>query len=743
MKAFCYENEIVVFWEPVKLQGYYSVCLNGKEITKTDKTFFRINGLTANTEYEITVALKTERETVFVGNSSFVTDKKKQVIDVTKSPYNAVGNGETLNTKAIQKALDDCDETKKVIIPKGVFLCGGLKLKSGVELFLEEGAVLQGSENPEDYLPKIWSRFEGVEKYAYQSLINIGELSNAGEITAKNIKIHGKGSIIGGGFNLLCNVCDIYGDNESEKRAKLVEYQAHLEDKTAHRERGRLINVSNGQNIVIDGLNLGNSPSWNLHFIYSKDIITCGCNIFSTEIWNGDGWDPDSSEDCVIFDSVFDTGDDCIAIKSGKNPEGNLINKPCKNIDIFSCRAKIGYSHGIAIGSEISGGVEKVRFWDCDFRGTYLGLHIKTTEKRGGYIKDVEVLNSKISRVTVRQVGYNDDGEGAGSLTEISDIRLENVIIEYTSDDPGFGYVDVDSYIYVNGFKKDKEKFRNITFKDVKIVNTENLKEYDVSNCSNVVYNGKYLVQSHDMRKVLSVEDGVKRLLEHFQDKVDECWEFIPKTENDYTPKLKIGTEVYPIFYWREDPQVQAVMRNGVFNIGGSCSAKISGQIEKTYGIGSFLYKEIDCAEWILDSKINKLTAFHNKNAVNVILKMDNQKVAVLELGATLPVDAEEQTRHTVWGKEGMESTRVVSASVRPQSVYVFMDKKEPCSYNDAIKELYGLSLRDANVVVAVYKMLTGKIDLKWLKKRENQLIAYINAIYESSYCEKSITFGE
>ena len=743
MKAFCYENEIVVFWYPVKLSGEYSISLNGKTICLIDKTFCRISGLTPNTEYEISISLINKKNTVLIGKEIFKTEKLKRTIDVSKSPYNAIGDGATLNTLAIQKALDDCTDEERVVIPKGVFLCGGLKIKSNTELYLEEGAILQGSENPEDYLPKIWSRFEGVERFAYQSLINVGELKNTGEITVENVKIHGKGSIIGGGFNLLCNTCGIVGTTEGEKRKALTTYQVDLDSKTAHRERGRLINVSNGKNVVIDGLNLGNSPSWNLHFIYSKDIITCGCNIFSTGIWNGDGWDPDSSENCVIFDSVFNTGDDCIAIKSGKNPEGNILNVPCKNIDVFSCRAKIGYSHGIAIGSEISGGVEKVRFWDCDFTGTYLGLHIKTTEKRGGYIKDVEVLNSKISRVTIRQVGYNDDGEGADSLTEISDIRLENVIIEYTSDDPGFGYVDVDSYIYVNGFEKDKEKFRNIAFKGVKIVNTENLKEYDVSNCSNVVYNGKRLVQSDCMRKTVSVEEGVNRLIETFQEKVDENWEILPKTENDYTPKLKIGTKIYPIFYWREDPQVQAVVRNGKYNIGNSCSAKISGQAGKAYGIESFLYKELDCAEWILDSELKKLTAYYNKNAVNVVLRMKNDKVATLELGATLPFNAEEQVRHTVWGSLGMESSRVISTQERPQSVYLYTDRKEAYTFNDTYNVLYGLTLNDSNLAVAVYKMITGKIDLNWLKLRNNQLIDYLNAVKESSYKEKSFVFKE
>ena len=155
------------------------------------------------------------------------------------------------------------------------------------------------------------------------------------------------------------------------------------------------------------------------------------------------------------------------------------------------------------------------------------------------------------------------------------------------------------------------------------------------------------------------------------------------------------------------------------------------------------MLKELDNAEWILDSKIKKLTAFFNQNAVNVILKMNNDKVAVLELGATLPYGTEDQIRYTVWGRQGMESSRVVSTKVVPQSVYLYTDKKEPYTFNDATKELFGLSLSESNLAVAVYKMLTGKVDLKWLKNRENQLIAYLNAIYESSCKETSIVFKE
>ena len=245
------------------------------------------------------------------------------------------------------------------------------------------------------------------------------------------------------------------------------------------------------------------------------------------------------------------------------------------------------------------------------------------------------------------------------------------------------------------------------------------------------------------MIKNFTIEDGVNSLFQVNGINDSPKWKFLPKTENDYTDQVLIDGQVYPIFYWRNDPQIQAIMRNGKYNIGGSCSTKISGMIDRTYGLNAFLYKEIDNAEWILDSKIKKLTAFVNQNAATVLLKMENDKIAVLELGSNLPQGAEEQTRHTVWGKMGMESTRVVSTKVRPQSVYLYTDRAEPYTFNDATIELYGLSLYDATIAVSIFKMLTGKVDLEWIKQRDQQLLSYINNIYESSNNEKSIVFDE
>lgn len=236
-----------------------------------------------------------------------------------------------------------------------------------------------------------------------------------------------------------------------------------------------------------------------------------------------------------------------------------------------------------------------------------------------------------------------------------------------------------------------------------------------------------------------TVEDGVKSLLKANGESVGITWEYREKTSNDMTDSLIIDGKAYPIFYWRYDPQVQAIARNAKFNIGGSISAKITGLIKRDYGIDAYLYKELDAAEWILDSKIKKITATLNKNAAAVILKAENGKVALLELGAALPEGTEEQTRHTAWGKEGMESTRVVSTKIRPQSVYLFTDNKTPYTYNDATLELYGLTLAQSTVAVSIYKMLTEVTDYGALTERDGQLRKYIEIVKKSDITGESI----
>ena len=162
------------------------------------------------------------------------TGKKKERLDVTKPPYNAVGNGAVMDTRALQQAIDDCGEGQAVYLPAGVYLTGALRLHSDMELYLEENAVLQGTDRVEDYLPRIWSRFEGTELECYSSLLNLGELDHDGGYRCQNVVIRGKGTIASGGRILAERVI-------ASERERLKDYLASLGEKIKECEKPETI----------------------------------------------------------------------------------------------------------------------------------------------------------------------------------------------------------------------------------------------------------------------------------------------------------------------------------------------------------------------------------------------------------------------------------------------------------------------------------------------------------------------
>lgn len=408
-----------------------------------------------------------------LGRVYFCTGKTKKRIDITASPYNAVGDGITMNTAAIQKALDDCDADSYVYIPKGDFITGALDMHSDSELYLGEGALLQGSVNPGDYLPKIHSRFEGYEMDCYRSLLNLGTLDNKAGYNCSNVVIRGKGSIMGGGSILAKSIASLEAERLKDFIASLGDRISEYEkpETLASRARGRLINMSNCQNIWIHGLKLGFAPSWNLHFIYSDQIVTDHCLLKSEGVWNGDGWDPDSSTNSTLYACEFYTEDDSVAIKSGKNPEGNVINRPTEHIRVFDSVCHFG--HGLCIGSEMSGGINDIRLWDCQMGPTWSGIEIKATKKRGGYVKNIIVRDITASHVQMHSVGYNDDGEGSKVPPIFDGCLFERMHLlgRFLDNNAGQNkWYDCPS-ILLCGFDVPGYEIKNVTFRDIEMEN--------------------------------------------------------------------------------------------------------------------------------------------------------------------------------------------------------------------------------------------------------------------------------
>jgi polygalacturonase len=373
------ENSVTLLWDKQYAGGQlqYEILMNGKVHGFTAKTNYTVTGLMPDSPYTVSVRLKHDKEKnkkeLYV--LKFRTAAKGNICNILD--YGAKADSTFKNTAAIQAAINACLPGGTVYIPRGRFVSGALFLKSNMTLYIDEGGILKGSVDTADYLPLILNRFEGWEMETYASLLNAGKLNRNGEFNVTNLRIAGGGTIEGGGKKL--------GDAMIAARGL--------------RGRGRLILLMNCQDVSISNLTLSEPPCWNLHYIYSDNISCHDLKILTYGIHKGDGIDPDSSTDSYIFNCTFDTGDDCIAIKSGKNPEGYFVAKPTKNVRITDCNFIRG--HGISIGSEMSGGVSDVLVQDCKAGALLNGMQIKGTKDRGGYVKNVTVTNCQLLKITV------------------------------------------------------------------------------------------------------------------------------------------------------------------------------------------------------------------------------------------------------------------------------------------------------------------------------------------------------
>lgn len=469
----CFEDELTIWWElpngAKAGEDVYQIWKNGELSGETTQFHYKLTGVEADASYQIMIRA-VRKEEVLAGVRLYCkTGRAKERLDVTGAPYYAVGDGQTMNQEAIQKAINDCTPEQAVYFPEGVYLTGALRLHSDMEIYLEEGAVLKGTAVPDDYLPRIWSRFEGREMETFGGLLNLGELDHKAGTTSRNVVIRGKGTIEGGGRPLMERVIE-------EERVRLKDYLEELGDKVLEcenldtipgRVRPRLLHICNSKNVVLSGITIKNGASWNVHMIYSADIVTCDCYFYSKNVWNGDGWDPDSSKNCTIFGCIFETGDDAIAIKSGKNPEGNEINRPCEKIRIFDCNVVFG--HGFAMGSEMSGGIRDVKIWNCDLRSTALGIEIKGTRKRGGFVRNVHVKHCVVPRILFHSVGYNDDGIAGPHPPVFEKCSFEDIEITREALNEAEERMESCEAMELSGFEEKEYHLRDILFRDIRI----------------------------------------------------------------------------------------------------------------------------------------------------------------------------------------------------------------------------------------------------------------------------------
>jgi polygalacturonase len=315
--------------------------------------------------------------------------------------FGAVSDGRTDATAAFRAAIEACHRAGggRVVVPPGVFLTGPIHLRTNVNLHVSEGATIRFSRDPEAYLPVVPTRWEGVELMGYSPLVYAYE--------QRDIAITGRGTLDGQADAEHWWPWKRNGHPQSQKpdRDRLFA-QAEAGVPVAERVYGaghylrpQFVQPYRCTNVLIEGVTITNAPMWLVHPVLSRNVTVRGVTVVSSGP-NNDGCDPESSTDVLIEDAVFDTGDDCIAIKSGRNADGRRLAAPSERIVVRGCSMRAGHG-GVTIGSEVSGGVRDVFVEKSVMSSPDLerGIRFKTNAMRGGTIENVFVRDVEIGEV--------------------------------------------------------------------------------------------------------------------------------------------------------------------------------------------------------------------------------------------------------------------------------------------------------------------------------------------------------
>jgi polygalacturonase len=358
--------------------------------------------------------------------------------DFAITDFGAVEGGKASATEAIRKAIDAASAAGggRVVVPEGRFLTGPVHLKSNVALHLSRGATLAFSQDPADYLPAVLTRFEGTELMNYSPFIYA--------LDQENVGVTGEGTLDG--------QADAEhwwywkGNRSAGWKPGMPNYNAARQQLLEMAEKGTPVPLRRfGQgdylrpnfiqpyrctNVLIEGVRIVNSPMWEINPVLCRNVTVRDVDIYSHGP-NNDGCDPESCVDVLIEGCTFDTGDDCIAIKSGRNADGRRLHAPSENIVVRRCRMKDGHG-GVTIGSEISGNVRNVFAEDCVMDSPNLdrALRMKNNAMRGGVLEHIYMRNVQVGQVAHAVVDVDftyEEGPNGPFTPVVRDVVVENV----------------------------------------------------------------------------------------------------------------------------------------------------------------------------------------------------------------------------------------------------------------------------------------------------------------------------
>ena len=363
--------------------------------------------------------------------SDGVIDVAAPVIPDTRvllTDFGAVGDGESLATEAFEKGMAALEEKGggHLDVPAGIWLTGPITLRSHTDLHLDDNAIIVFSSD-EDLYPIIDTNFEGLDVRRCLSPINADGVTD--------ISITGRGIIDGSGDawrevkkrkvsddqwkvvlergGVLSDDGKVWFPNEGYKKARATAGSLNkpaddldeLEIKTFLRPV--MVSIRNSERILLEGCTFQNSPCWNLHPLWCKDLTVRNVIVRNPHYSaNGDGIDIDGCENVLIENSSFDVGDDAICVKSGKDEDGRHHARPTRNLTVRGCTVYHGHG-GFVVGSEMSGGVENVTVTDCKFIGTDVGLRFKSTRGRGGVVRNITCSNIYMKDIVSYGIIFN------------------------------------------------------------------------------------------------------------------------------------------------------------------------------------------------------------------------------------------------------------------------------------------------------------------------------------------------
>lgn len=387
--------------------------------------------------------------------------------------FGAIADGKTPNKEAFEKAITKCNENGggKIIVPAGnYYINGPLVFKSNVHIELLKGAVLNFSQNENDYLPAVLVTWEGTQAYNYSPLIYA--------YCAKNIALTGQGTINGNGSKNFSKWKTSQDPDKAILR-KMGQNPTPVYQRifaVGHKLRPSFFQPYGCTNVRLEGITILDSPFWVIHPTYCNNVIIRGVTVDSNNT-NNDGCDPESCSNVLIENCTFRTGDDSIAIKAGRDNDAWRIGRPTENVVIRNCNffSKI---NGVCIGSEMSAGVKNVFIENITIPTSANAIYFKANLDRGGYIKNVFVRNIRADTVKTALIRFEPNYKGEKSSfnpTLFQNFFIENVTCT-VSEEVG---------IYLIGIEKEYP-IKNINLKNINIKKTP--VPYVMENAENIMF---------------------------------------------------------------------------------------------------------------------------------------------------------------------------------------------------------------------------------------------------------------